>query len=328
MKKAFSIVFLAVCVCVPLYADDGALLPDAAVSSAADDLPAQDKQARVNVDMELVYGQYGTMISSINLSREQPDFVYLLSSEFKRSNDYGYKGDTYANSSFYENKIGFTGSVNVSENWKSIFETEVNNDSRGMFENPYYSREEKDDVRLSFKNVGKLSPSFEGFVTSSFASYSHRLAAGQYASRDKSSLIFASMGTGGEYIWSAVNRIRGSVLWGYYNYNANNSPDNQYVQGQIIDDFSITKYFGISMGLNLDWDKSGRLLGWKVKNKTVPLNPIASITLKDMRYMSLVVLYQYDQRPFNPEKFYLGQKYIKPVYNLLPQNVHYGDHQA
>ncbi|RPI97397.1 MAG: hypothetical protein EHM32_01595 [Spirochaetales bacterium] len=53
------------------------------------DEPKNDRSRNVNIDMQVVYGQYNNMLSTINLSHEQENSVYLLSSYFKRSNDFG-----------------------------------------------------------------------------------------------------------------------------------------------------------------------------------------------------------------------------------------------
>ena len=103
-----------------------------------------DLSKNINIDMRVLYGQYNNMLSTINLSQEQDDFVYLLSANFKRSNDFGYNNVTYENSSYYENKLGFTGNLQLTDKWRAILETEVNGDSRGMFDNTVYSREEKE----------------------------------------------------------------------------------------------------------------------------------------------------------------------------------------
>jgi hypothetical protein len=77
----------------------------------------------INVDMKVIYGRYNSMLSTISLSQEQENFVYLLTSYFKRSNDFGRNDRVYENSSYYGNKLGFTGSLQVTDRWKASVET-------------------------------------------------------------------------------------------------------------------------------------------------------------------------------------------------------------
>lgn len=273
-----------------------------------------DRSRNVNVDMQVVYGQYNNMLSTINLSHEQERSVYLLSSYFKRSNDFGYNGSLYENSSFNENRIGYTGNFNPADSWKSILEAEVNNDSRGMFDNAVYSREEKDKARISVKNISKLSSSFEGYFTVGGAEYRHRLNGIVADGSERSRLNHMTTEIGGEYIWSASNRIRGSALGGNYIYRGD-IPSDRYFSGEIIDDFNLTPNLGLSFGVNVDFNRDDSPLVF----------PIAGMTLKGFRYTTLSLLYRYDLVPFRPEEFYLEQKYIMPTYDLPPGRVHHGE---
>ena len=112
----------------------------------------------MNIDMQVVYGQYNDMLSTVNLSQQQDKFVYLLQTYFEKSNDYGYNDKTFENTSYYQNRIGFTGDIKASETWKSLFDINVYNDSYGMADNTFFSREEKDNVTVDWKNIVKHSP--------------------------------------------------------------------------------------------------------------------------------------------------------------------------
>ena len=277
-----------------------------------------DRSRNVNVDMQIVYGQYNNMLSTINLSQQHEDFVYLLSSNFKRSNDFGYKNETYENTSFYENKIGFTGNMNVSDTWKSILETEVNSDSHGMYNNTVFSREEKEMVNVSLKNVSKFSSSFEGYWTLGGAEYVHRLRPIVPQDYEKSRLMQFNSEFGGEYIWSPTNRIRFSSAYFQYDYGQEGVQNDRYLCSELVDDFYITRNFGLGLGANLDYNRDAPLLA----------SPVLSMTVKDYKYATIVLLYRYDLVPFKPEKYYLQQKYIRPNYDLPPQKTHHGDMKA
>lgn len=295
-----------------------------------------------NLDMQLVYGLYNNMLSSISLSREQKNSAFLLNSNFTRSNNFGYNSRIFENTSFYNMKIGGTASVNTTETGKLLSEIEVNNDSRGMYKNPVYSREDKDEAKLWGKYLSKLTSEFEGYVSLGGALYKHRLQSTQAIDRESSSLGHGVAEIGGEYIFSGSNRIRGRVNGGYYIYYHNaksinehplrsndpvqnaylysylgRAPDDRYIGAEIIDDFNLTKNFGVSLGLGLDLNRDDREWYYPV--------PIAGLTLKGLKYFSASLQYRFDLRPFAPEEFYLQQKYIMPAYDLPPGRVHHGE---
>ncbi len=82
----------------------------------------------------------------------------------------------------------------------------MHNDSYGMAENPVYSREEKDNVILDWKNIVKHSPSFEMYYGIGGAQYYHRLIG--TTTQGETSRVYQGHGQiGGEYIWSASNRL-------------------------------------------------------------------------------------------------------------------------
>ncbi|MDY6933859.1 MAG: hypothetical protein SVZ03_06505 [Spirochaetota bacterium] len=276
-----------------------------------------DKSKNANIDMKIVYGyQYNNVLSTINLSQEGEDFVYLLSSHFKRSNDFGYNGRKYTNSSFNENRIGFTGNSNILERMKLTFDAVVDSDSRGMFNNPVYSREEKDKFELSIKNIYEYSTSSEWYLSLGGAGYVHRLKAIEFDDR-KSKLNQFNFDTGSEYIWSAHNRIRFGIGGFLYNYSVRYIDNDRYLDFEIIDDINVSSNFGISIGLGYDWNKDEDPLLFPF--------PIIGFSLKGYKHISSFILYRYDIVPFKPEEFYLGQKYIKPSYDLPPGRVHHGD---
>ncbi len=269
----------------------------------------------VNLDMKMVYGQYNSMLSTINLSQEVEDFVYLLNSYFKRSNDFGSGDEIYQNSSFYEHNLGFSGNLTAADNWKSVFELELNNDSRGMFDNDVFSREEKEKARLSLKNIFKMSRSFELSLAFGGAQYVHRLRPTTSGEPENSRLNQINASLGGEYIWSTMNGIKFKTQYYYYNYQETGIENDQFFSGEIVDDFYLTKNIGVSLGGGLSLNRDDDPL----------YSPIIGISIKDFRHVSIVMQYRYDMQPFRPEVYYLQQKYIFPRYDLPPGRVHHGD---
>ena len=275
----------------------------------------RDAAGRVNLDMKLVYGQYNNMLSTVNLSQDMEDFVYIINSYFKRSNDFGYMSETYENSSYYENRIGFTGNLNHSEKSRSIFDMELNNDSRGMFDNPVFSREEKEKAKLSLKNIIKLSRSFEMYFTLGGAQYVHSLRSTTGDDPENSRVNQVNVNIGGEYIWSTTNGIKFKTTCFYYDYLDQKVENDLFFTGEVVDDFHLTRNIGISIGANLGLNRDDDPL----------LAPIISLSLRDFRHATIVFLYRLDMVPFRPENYYLQQKYIMPTYDLPPGRVHRGD---
>jgi hypothetical protein len=286
------------------------------------DAPSASKN--MNIDMQLTYGQYNNMLSTISLSQETDNFVYLLNSNFKRSNDYGYNNTTYFNSSYYENKIGFSGNLNVSDGWKTLFEGTVDNDSHGMFDNSVYTREEKEKYSLSTKSTVHQTSSMEWYTLINYAGYNHRLVAIDNANNENSNLNKLTGGFGGEYIMSAANRIKwdGTVVW--YDYSQKATRNDLYASGEILDDFKLTTAFGMSLGVNFaeNRDDTGFSMFPKVSGHTIPVAILGGLSFAGTSNFAASVQYRYDLEPFKPENLYFDQKYVYPQYSLAPSRTH------
>ncbi len=315
-KKRFCAAIAVVCAFAVLLASVTGIAQESRPAEVEDDhKDEKSSSARVNLDMKMVYGQYNSMLSTINLSQEAGDFVYLLNSYFKRSNDFGYGREIYQNSSFYEHNLGFSGNLNPTESWKTVFELELNNDSRGMFDNDVYSREEKEKARLALKNIFKMSRVFEISFALGGAQYVHRLRPTSDGEPENSRLNQVNAALGGEYIWSTTNGIKFKTQYYYYDYQESDIENDRFFSGEIIDDFHMTKNVGVSVGTGLCLNRDDDPL----------LSPVVGMSIKDFRHVSIVVQYRYDLQPFRPEIYYLQQKYIFPQYDLPPGRVHRGE---
>ena len=288
---------------------------------AESDLNAEqnNNSKNINLDAQGLYGlQYNQMFAGFSLSQEKDAFVYLVSSKFNRSGDFGYNDKLYVNSGFYENTVGLT----VNYNWtdaKIIIDGEVDNESRGMFNNEKYSREEKGNNKISSKTIFKISPSTELFFSAGGAWYKHSLVAIAPADFTKSRVLQGNFKSGIEYVWSASNRMRLNADYLYYDYEPSSDQNNDWhAKGEIIDDFNMSRNVGISLGVGYVNNKDE-------KNMEFPVPISASLSLKEYKYFSAVIMYKYDLIPFQPEEFYLKQKYINPNYDLPPGTVHDGE---
>lgn len=333
MKKFINIIFVSII--ITLYFNYGLLAQEKPNNITTEsNIPLEDennekkkneKIRNVNIDMQLVYGQYNNMLSIINYSHEQTDFVYLLSSYFKRSNDYGYKDQEYENSSYYENNIGFTGNINASETWKIILGASVDSDSHGMFDNSTYSREEKEKYKLSFKNIKKFSSYFEGYIDVGGAGYTHRLSGRQNSENVDSNLNKFNAELGGDFIWSASNRVKGSCKFTQYDYSDETVEKDQYFRAEISDDFIITNYIGINLGMFTTWHNDDDFLTLDSDKYELPVLPLVGLSLRGLKNISVIMKYKYDLIPFMPEEYFFAQKYVLPRYDLPPSTAHIGD---
>ncbi len=310
-----------------------------------------DKPSKnVNIDMLVLYGQYNYVLSTANISFNQDNFVSLLSTDLRRSNDFGYgknlfTDDTvYANSSYYENKIGFMCNYNFSDEWKSIFDLEANNESRGMFNSDLYAREgnvqiynreEKDKFKLNFKAITKaFEKSSEIYINLGTAQYVHRLIKVASEDPEKSRVSQVSPEIGGEYFWSASDRVRFKIDYLQYDYSSEDVNDDWHCGTEVIFDFKMPKNFILILGLNFDMNEDveespysrdeGETAGEVAKEYLKDLF-IAGLSYKGMKKFSAEFLYRFDIVPFRPEEFYLAQKYIKPTYDLPPAEVHHSE---
>ncbi len=270
----------------------------------------RQKSKNVNVDAWMLYGQYNNLSSAFSIIQNLDNFTYQLSSHLRRSNDF-----EYTNSSFYENDIGFTGKADITETWKLRPELEVNNESHGMYDNPVFSREEKDKIIVNIKNEYKPTPSRWDFNFGG-GQYVHRLVSSVDSSVERSGFNKANEEIGWEYILSASNRFGFKHKYSHYFYSEDDIEDDRHVSNEIYFNFKIIEYLMIGMGGIVDWDADNeKNNGWFPSGK-------GSISTAGMKYISLELSYAYDLVPFNPEDFSFDQKYISPNYELHPGREH------
>ncbi len=284
-----------------------------------------DNSKKINLDMQVLYGiQYNQLFSAFNLSQQSDTSVYLLSTNFNRSGDFGYDRESYVNSGFYENKIGLT----VNWNWtdvKLIIDGEADNDSRGMFDNEVYSKEEKGKNKIAVKTIYKFSPSTEINCSIGGAWYKHSLVALDPDEHLKSRLLQGNFKVGLESVWSSSNRLRFYAGILYYDYTPQEVENDKHIKSEIFNDFSVTRNLGFSIGVGYIRNKDYKDMDLPVPVTLIPVT--VSLSIKGFKNFSSSFSYKYDLVPFQPEEFYL-EKYINPNYALPPGKIHNGEASA
>jgi hypothetical protein len=282
---------------------------------------ADDKKAKkgrnVNVDAMALYGQYNRILWSGSITQSFDPFTYQLNSNFRRSNDFGYK-----NSRYYENEIGFTGVADATEKWKITPEVEVKNDSHGMFRNPFYTREEKDKVILKLKNEYTPMPTRWSLNLGGIY-FIHRLDSSLYpdvlTARPYHSSDFykGSAEVGWQYIWSAANKLSFNSKFSHYDYSTRADNDT-WVSNEFIWNFNISEFLKVGLGPLYAYNRDrGHFISGKIDAATL-----------NIKYFSANASYLYELVPFAPEDYYFNQRYAKPDYSLMPGKGHHADCNA
>lgn len=289
----------------PRPADDRGELADKQPVETRDQKDKKDageqKGKNLNLDAKMLYGQFNRIYWDGSITQDFKNFTYQLKSDFRRSNDFGYK-----RSSFFQNEIGFTGAGIITDTWKITPEFQVNNDSFGMIRNPSYSREEKDKVSFKIKNEFKPMPT-RWEVNVGGAYYGHRLEGALLPLTTSSSFYKGTAEFVWEYIWSSNNslRLNANAAQYWHSYHADN---DSWVATELLWGFKLTEYLKFGLGpvyaYNRDRD---HFVSGKFTFATVGLSRVA-----------LDISYLYDMKPFEPENYYYGQKYMMPNYRLAP----------
>ncbi|HOD14058.1 MAG TPA: hypothetical protein PLA65_11340 [Spirochaetota bacterium] len=283
-----------------------------AVVREGDSGKKEEKSRNFNVDALILYGQYNRILWDAGITQSFDTFTYQLNSDFSRSNDYGYK-----NSRFYDNEIGFSGTADLSENWKFTPEAEVSNESHGMFRNPFYNREEKDRIILNIKNTYQPRP-FRWDFNLSGIYFIHRfdtsLFPDVYTYRPYHSSDFYKAGAeiGWQYIISAANKVSFNSKFAQYFYSGPSDNDT-YTANELIWNFNVGEYFKFGLGPLYAYNRDGgHFVSGRIEASTV-----------NLKFVSVTASYLYDLTPFTPENYYFNQRYVRPYYSLSPGRGHH-----
>jgi len=271
------------------------------------DNSASSSSSSTNFDGRMLAGVNGDSMFSLSMTQGLKNFAYQLNSNISNNNDF----DNYNNSSFMTNETGFTGELSLYDYWKIIPEFEIANSSYGMFENPDYSRENKDKVRLRLKNEYKPVPARWDFDLN-YARYDHGLKQSDLSVEDGDTFHSMKGIIGMEYIWSASNKI-GIRLENGLNKYPENYEDDSYSNNEFYVSFKVTEYTMLTLTPMFCWNKDGSDYLYFKGN-------ISSINVK---YLSLELLHEYKLSSYKPEDVMFSQKYMSSVYDLPPATINH-----
>jgi len=277
-----------------------------------DDNHKQVEAKNINIDTKMMYGEYNNIFSSFSLVQNQKNLIYQLNSEFKRSNDFGYK-----NSSFHKSEIGFTGKLNITDLWEFMPYFEVNDQSHGMFNKSLYSREEKGKLIVNFKNEYRPTPT-RWFFNIGGAQYAHRLVSNEsIIDPVNSDFNKINVEIARDYIWSATNKLGLKIEADRYFYSEDGTPDDTNLKNKITFGFSVTEFLKIGLNPTISWNKDYEAnQGWFPGGEI----SLSSIGRKNATFE---INYNYNLDHFKPEDFNFEKKYVNPTYVLPPSESHH-----
>jgi len=257
------------------------------------------KFLRANMDAELMYGFYNNIYSTFSVIQSGDKFTYQLNSNFQRSNDFGYE-----NSSYNKAQIGFAGQVKLFDLWQMTPEIDIDNSSRGMFDNTTYSREEKDKIAIIIKNEYRPTPTKWNFNVGG-VQYVHKLTpkVGDVVQTD----FFKGVEEiEWENIVSPSNKFTVKHASEHYIYDEKNNDYASYMTNSFEAGFRLTEYFQFGAAGIVDWDNS---IGWHPGGKV----EFASAGLTAVAFD---IGYEKRLEPFRPEEVYFQQNYVSPEETL------------
>jgi hypothetical protein len=255
-----------------------------------------------NFDGRMLAGINGDSMFSLSMTQGLRNFAYQLNSNVSNNNDF----EEYNNSSFWTSETGFTGELSLFDYWKVIPEFEIANSSYGMFDNPVYSRENKDKVRLRLKNEYKPVPARWEFDLN-YARYDHGLKQFDTSIEEEDTFHSFNGVIGMEYIWSASNKIGIRSENGLNSYPEEHE-DDSYSYNEVYVSFKITEYTMLTIAPMFCWNADGTDYFYFKGN-------ISSINLK---YISLELLHEYKLSSYKPEEVIYSEKYMSDLYDLPP----------
>ncbi len=277
------------------------------LNSGESDVPASTVSSNTNFDGRMLAGLNGDSMFSISMTQGLENFAYQLNSDFSNNNDF----EDYSNSGFTTHQSGFTGAISLSDYWKIIPEFEISSSSYGMFENPYYSRENNDTTRIRLKSEYKPVPA-RWDIDFHYARYDHVLKETDTSFVEEDTTHTMQGIVGMEYIWSASNKMGLRSENGYNKYPELYDED-AYSNNDLYFSFKVTEYTMLTAAYLPSWNKDGsEYLCYRAN--------ISSINLK---YLSLELMNERKLVPYKPDEVMYSQKFMSNVYDLPPATVNH-----
>jgi len=262
-----------------------------------------------NFEGRMLAGLNGDSMFSFSMTQGLKNFAYQLNSSVSNNNDF----EKNNNTSFITNETGFTGVFSLTDYWKVIPEFLIASSTYGMYDNPSYSRENKDKLKVRLKNEYKPAPA-RWDLDMIYSRYDHALAQVDQtlpqAAEDSFNSFKGILGV--EYIWSASNKVGIRSDNGLHRYSGEYK-DDSYSLNEVYVGFKVTEYTMVTVSPMFCWDADETRIFYFKGN-------ISSINLK---YVSLELLHEYKLVPYDPEDVFYTQKYMSPVYDLPPATVNH-----
>lgn len=284
----------------------------------AQDLPADGTAgdggaplySNINFDGRLLAGINGDSMVALSLTQGLSGFAYQFNSDVVYTNDFL----DYPNTSFFTNETGFTGELGVGDFWKIIPQFEIANSTYGMYNNPAYSRENKDNIKFRLKTEYKPSPD-RWDLDMSFARYDHSLKEKAADVMEKETFYRGQCVLGMEYIWSDANKAGFIVEGTGYNY-PDKYKDDANARAEFYFSFKITEFIMSTLTFPVFiWNRDG----------TNYLYARAAVSSINLKIVSLELFHEYTLEPYRPEEFLEQQKYIQPPLDLSPSKVNHSE---
>ncbi len=285
--------------------------PDNEKASVKTDNPAASTSSSTNFDGRMLAGINGDSMFSLSMTQGLKDFAYQLNSNVSNINDF----NNYDNSSFMTNETGFTGELSMFDYWKIIPEFDIANSSYGMFENQYYSRENKDKIRLRLKNEYKPVPARWDFDLN-YARYDHGLKSTTTSVEEAETFHSMKGVIGMEYIWSASNKMGIRSENGLNKY-PEKYEDDSYSYNEFYVSFKVTEYTMLTLTPMMCWNKDG--------SNFLHLYGKGNISTINLKYLSIELLHEYKLASYKPEEVMYSQKYMSGVYDLPPAAINHSE---
>jgi len=267
-----------------------------------------------NFDGRMLAGLNGDSIFSLSLTQGLKDFAYQLNSNIANIND----ADGHDNTGFITNETGFTGELSATDYWKIMPEFEIANSSYGMFDNEWYSRENKDKIRFRLKNEYKPVPA-RWDLDLNYARYDHILKMVENSDNEEEDTFHLLKGIiGMEYIWSASNKVGFKSVNGINKYTGDYE-DDSYSSNEFYVSFKVTEYTMLTLTPMVCWNRD-----WN-KDWTDYFYFKGNISTINLKYISLELLHEYKLSPYRPEEVFYSQKFISDNYDLPPSIINHSE---